>query len=304
MMKIADDDIFQAILEHISDGVYVCDRDRRISYWSPGAERITGYTAAEVHGVSCAEGILTHVDESGTSLCNQGCPVANTMADGLPRESQVYLHHKEGYRVPVLVRTVPVNDATGEVTSVVEVFTDNSTLLEALERVRQLSLETETDPLTGIGNRRSMEAKLQASVKDRRRLGAPAGVLFIDIDHFKNVNDTLGHEAGDRVLKMVARTLDHNLRSSDSLARWGGEEFLVLLEHVDAQSLVTIAEKLRMLMGQSYLETEDGTVLRVTVSIGATLIRPTDTQQSVVSRADRLLYQSKIDGRDRVTWAA
>ena len=109
-----------------------------------------------------------------------------------------------------------------------ETFTDNSALIEALRRVDELSHETEIDALTGGGNRRSM-MKLQACVAECAEVDQKAGVLFVDIDHFKDVNDTYGHEAGDRVLKMVAQTLKHNLRSSDVLARWGGEEFLALL---------------------------------------------------------------------------
>ena len=88
------------------------------------------------------------------------------------------------------------------------------------------------DPLTGVGNRRSMEDRLARCVAERRRAGAAVGVLFIDIDHFKSINDIYGHEIGDRVLKMIAETLKHNLRFSDSLARWGGDEFLVLLRQV------------------------------------------------------------------------
>jgi diguanylate cyclase (GGDEF)-like protein/PAS domain S-box-containing protein len=294
------DDLYQAILENISDGVYFCDRDRRISYWSPGAERITGYSAEQVRGHSCADGILMHVDEEGNSLCHGGCPLASTLSDGQTREAQVYLHHREGHRVPVLVRTSPIFGSDG-IEGAVEVFSDNSTLLAALKRVEELSVEMETDPLTGVGNRRSMELKLNACVTERRRLEASAGVLFADIDHFKNVNDTFGHETGDEVLKMVAETLKHNLRASDDLARWGGEEFLILLRRIDARELPAIGEKLRMLVANSYLDT-DGVELRVTISLGGTLLRTSDTRQTLVARADRLLYKSKDAGRNRFTW--
>ena len=298
------DHYFEAVLRNLSDGVYFCDRERRITYWSPGAERITGFSAAEVQGSSCADGILTHVDEAGTSLCEAHCPLSATMEDGEPRETQVYLHHKEGHRVPVLVRTSPIYNDAGEIDSVVEVFSDNSRLLDALAKVERLSVEAETDPLTGVGNRRSIETRLDAYVAERRKRGRTAGVLFVDIDHFKNVNDTFGHDVGDRVLKMVAQTIKHNLRSSDWLARWGGEEFLILLDQVDRRSLPRLAEKLRMLVANSYLTRDGGPDLRVTVSIGATLLRRGDTRDKVVARADSLMYESKEAGRDRLTWSA
>lgn len=301
-MKTLDnkDDFYRVILENITDGVYFCDRDRRIAYWNAGAERITGYSAEEVRGSSCADGILMHVDERGTSLCKEGCPVSDTLADGRSRETQAYLHHQAGHRVPVLVRTNPIFAPDGQIEGVLETFSDNSALLDALQRVNELSLQTETDPLTGVGNRRSMVVKLDACVHEKRRSRANTGVLFIDIDHFKQVNDTYGHDAGDRVLMMVAQTLKHNLRTSDALARWGGEEFIALLLDIDETSLAATAEKLRILVANSFIKV-GSTELRVTISLGATLVRPGDTRESLVARADSLLYRSKTAGRNRYT---
>jgi diguanylate cyclase (GGDEF)-like protein/PAS domain S-box-containing protein len=296
----SEQDLYKVILENISDGVYFCNHERRVVYWNAGAERITGYSAEQVRGSSCADGILMHVDERGTSLCQAGCPLSATLADGQPREAHAYLHHRAGHRVPVLLRTNPIYTPNGDVEGVVETFSDNSALLSALRRVDELSLETETDPLTEVGNRRSMIVKLDASVSEKRRARATTGVLFVDIDHFKNINDTYGHDTGDRVLKMVAQTLKHNLRATDGLARWGGEEFLALLLHTNESSLAATAEKLRTLVASSYLKV-DNTDIRVTISLGATLIRSDDTRESLVARADALLYRSKSEGRDRYT---
>jgi diguanylate cyclase (GGDEF)-like protein/PAS domain S-box-containing protein len=294
---------YRDVLEHINDGVYFCDRDRRITYWNKAAERITGFSAEEIGGSSCSNGILVHVDERGGSLCQDGCPVAATLLDGESREAQVYLHHRAGHRVPVVVRTSPMFGSSGEIIGVVETFSDNSSLLDALRKVDELSQETETDPLTRVSNRRSMQLKLQACLRECFELNKTAGLLFVDIDHFKEVNDTFGHEAGDRVLQMVARTLKHNLRSSDVLARWGGEEFLALLYGVDERVLAATAEKLRVLVASSFIES-DSVYVRVTISLGATLMKPEDTVHTLVDRADRLLYQAKAEGRNRISLAA
>ena len=297
------EDFYRGILDNVTDGVYFCDTERRVTYWNRAAERITGYSAESLHGSSCADGVLVHVDERGTSLCENGCPLSATLADGVAREAQAYLHHRAGHRIPVLVRTSPMYGPDGAIVGVVETFSDNSVLIEALRLVDQLSQETEMDALTEIGNRRSMEVKLQACVEECCQLGRSAAVLFVDIDHFKDVNDTHGHEAGDQVLKMVAQTLKHNLRSSDVVARWGGEEFLTLLYGVDKKVLAWTAEKLRILVASSFLEV-GGVEVRVTISLGATLLRSGDTPQSVVARADALLYESKAEGRNRITLAA
>jgi diguanylate cyclase (GGDEF)-like protein/PAS domain S-box-containing protein len=298
-----DGDFYRNILESIGDGVYFVDRERRISFWSRGAERISGYQEDQVMGSSCADGLLMHVDDNGTSLCHSCCPLAATLADGQVRETQVYLHHAGGHRVPVLVRTAPIRGPSGKIEGAVETFSDNSSLMAALKRVRELSAVAVTDPLTGIGNRRSIELKLEGCLAECRRLEATAGVMFIDVDHFKGVNDTFGHDVGDKVLRMVAETLKHNLRSSDSLGRWGGDEFLALLLDINAERLLATAEKLRMLVANSYLSL--GTVdLRATISLGATLTRPDDTPEILIKRADALLYESKSAGRNRFTLAA
>ncbi|MBN1321706.1 MAG: GGDEF domain-containing protein [Thermoleophilia bacterium] len=293
-------DLYRTIVDKVSDGVYFCDGNRRISYWSRGAERITGYPAEGMMGVSCGDGFLMHVDERGTSLCKDDCPLVKTMADGQERETQAYLHHSAGHRVPVYLHTFPIHGPDGKVAGVVEAFTDNSMLLAALRRVDELSVEAETDALTGIRNRRGIEIKLDSCMAECREIDVSGGVLFADIDFFKEVNDTYGHDAGDRVLRMVANTLKHNLRDTDVVGRWGGEEFLALLKHIDETGLAATAEKLRTLVASSFLNIE-GAEVRVTISIGATLLRPEDTAQTIVARADRLLYESKSAGRNRVT---
>lgn len=302
-MKSLPDDFYMTALQNVGDGVYFCDTDRLIRYWNAAAERITGFDADEVRGKSCAGGILAHVDEDGAPLCETSCPLASSLADRQVREARVYLHHKQGFRVPVTVRVSPVCDDEGAVEGVVEVFTDNSSLVAALERLEQLSVVAETDALTGVGNRRRLEMELGSCVNERRRSDGAVGVLFIDIDNFKHINDAYGHETGDRVLKMVTETLRRNLRTSDSLARWGGDEFLAIVRNTEADTLRVLAQKLRSLVASSFLTLADGTELRVTASIGATLLRSDDTDKSVVSRVDKLLYESKSQGRDRLTWS-
>ena len=108
-----DKEFYQDLLDQISDGVYFVTRDRRITYWNGGAERITGFGAEEVLGHSCSEGMLRHIDDTGRQLCLRGCPLAAVMTDGKRREVQVYLHHKDGHRVPVTVRGSALRNPAG-----------------------------------------------------------------------------------------------------------------------------------------------------------------------------------------------
>jgi diguanylate cyclase (GGDEF)-like protein len=142
--------------------------------------------------------------------------------------------------------------------------------------------------------------KLHTRIDEMQRYGWPCGVLFLDIDNFKIVNDTYGHNVGDGVLMMVARTLANNLRAHDLVGRYGGEEFVAIITHVDMAQLHSFAERLRLLVENSSHDTEYGTI-RVTVSIGATVVRPEDTIETAITRADMFMYNSKIGGRNRVS---
>ncbi|HSN69564.1 MAG TPA: diguanylate cyclase, partial [Thermoanaerobaculia bacterium] len=214
--------LYRTILDNLYDGVYFVDRERRITYWNRGAERITGYSAAEVVGSRCSDNILMHVDSHGTLLCRDLCPLAATMLDGSERTADVYLQHKNGHRVSVSVRISPLRSEQGEITGGVEVFTDNSQKLSAIARMEAFEKLAYLDPLTGTANRRFAEITLHARYEEFKRYGWPFGLIFIDIDRFKSVNDELGHAAGDEVLKMVAKTLMNSARTFDVVARWGG----------------------------------------------------------------------------------
>ena len=295
-----NDDLYRRILDSIHDGVYLVDPDRRITYWNRGAERITGYGADEAVGRRCQDNFLVHVDADGASLCRDGCPLAWTMGDGRPREAEVFLQHKDGHRVPVSVRASPIRDAAGRVEGAVEIFSDNSRVAAAADLVEELRGLALLDPLTEVGNRRFVEQQLKARLDELDRYGWPVGVLFADVDLFKKVNDRHGHATGDRVLRMVARTLENGVRSFDVVGRWGGEEFVLLIVNVDVGHLRAVAEKLRRLVeGSGFSEGQES--IRVTVSVGGVMAVPGETAEAVVARADRLMYASKAAGRNRVT---
>lgn len=296
---LLDQDFYKKLLDEFYDGVYFVDRERRIIYWNKGAERITGYSAEEVIGRKCSDDILMHVDGEGRALCQGCCPLQFAMDDGAPRRADIYLHHKKGYRVPVSVRVSAIRNARGQVIGAVEVFTDNTPQATLLERVTQFERLAYIDPLTEVANRRYTEIVLTARHEEMKRYGWPFGILFVDIDRFKIVNDRYGHAKGDRVLRMVARTLVHSVRSFDVVGRWGGEEFVAVIANVSVEEIGVFGERIRTLVEHSSLP--DETPIRVTVSVGATIARDGDTIEELVKRADELMYQSKQDGRNRVT---
>lgn len=299
-MIFAGKNLFETLLENLSDGVYFVDTRRVIQYWNRAAESIAGYSRDEVLGKSCSDNILVHVDERGTQLCKTGCPLTATLADGQAHHARVYLHHKDGHRVPVHVFVNPIRDSNGNIIGGVESFLDDSGQMAILEEIEELKRLALICPLTGVGNRRYAEQVVTQRIDEMRRNNRRFSVLFIDIDKFKAVNDTFGHEMGDRVLKTVAKTLSRAMRSYDFLGRWGGEEFLAVMPNMKQEQLKPVADRLRALVKESPIATGADTI-RVTVSIGACISRSEDTAASVVARADQLMYQSKRGGRDCVS---
>jgi diguanylate cyclase (GGDEF)-like protein/PAS domain S-box-containing protein len=295
-----DQEFYQGLLNSLADGVYFVDRDRRVTYWNKAAERISGFATQEVLGKSCADNVLRHVDDEGTELCIHGCPLASTMKDGHVREVEVYMHHKFGHRVPVAVRAALMRDTTGEIVGAVEIFSNNSKQIDVLKEMEELRKEVFRDKLTGIGNRRFADVTLENYERTLHESGVPFGVIFVDIDHFKKVNDTWGHAVGDNVLRMVAQTLANGLRTLDVACRWGGEEFVIIAPNVTAESLGIMAERLRMLVESSWIDLE-GDRLSVTASFGGAISRSGESAKDVVGRADKQVYACKEAGRNWVS---
>jgi len=290
---------FLRLADNFFDGVVQIDADGLIVLWNKGAERITGYAARHLIGRPYNKPAI-HLSEKGEELRDHNAPLLSTIKDGRQRESLLSIRHREGYDIQVLARTTPVKDDTGRIIGGIEIFTDNRPIIAAFQSTQRTEDTMLFDPLTRIGNRAHIESKIRYALGDYQHKMSRFGILFMDIDHFKEFNDTYGHLAGDKILRIAAQSLRHNLRLTDSCGRWGGEEFIALVLDVDAEGLQKVSEKIRTVIAQTKVP-EDSTELSITVSIGSTLARPADTLQTLIERADRLMYKSKQGGRNRVT---
>jgi diguanylate cyclase (GGDEF)-like protein/PAS domain S-box-containing protein len=288
------------LLETVFDGIYCVDRNKGITAWNKSAERITGFEIGEVLNRCCSSNLLQHVNEDGENLCKKACPLSETMIDGQSREYNIFLHHKQGHRVPVSVRTAPVRDASGAIVGAFEVFTDNSNTMHILNELEALKKEAYLDVLTGAGNRRYGQITLQTRVYEWEHQQLPFGLIFLDIDDFKTINDSYGHKTGDEVLAMVSKTIGNLLRRQDVICRWGGDEFVAILYNVSEKDFRRVTERIRVFIQGTFV-TVGADQLAVTVSVGATLAQPGDNAESILRRADDLMYLSKGAGRNKVT---
>jgi len=178
--------------------------------------------------------------------------------------------------------------------------TQKAELARAVEQVRELATR---DELTGLPNRRYLSELLHLQALQAQRSRQGLLVAQLDLDHFKAINDTHGHAAGDRALRTFARAVVSSVRASDILARWGGEEFVLLMADTSAEEGARLLARVLAVVAALPIALPSGALVRLTVSIGAARLHPLESAEAVLHRADAALYEAKRQGRDRVAWA-
>jgi diguanylate cyclase (GGDEF)-like protein/PAS domain S-box-containing protein len=287
-----------SLLGNLWDGIYIVDAGRRITYWSKAAEDITGYTAEEAVNLTCGKHMLAHHTDSDF-LCEVSCPLSATLFDGTQREARVFLRHKNGLSVPVFVRIFPLVGDEGKVDGVIQVFRKVEGSAESAGLLAELEKHAHIDALTGAARRDFGEKVLEGALKNMETRGTSFGILLLDLDRFKTINDTYGHSAGDTVLREVAHNVKASLRNSDLLIRWGGDEFLVLAPRLDMNGLYSLGEKLRRLISDGQYRHND-IDLFVGASVGAIIPNLGESLSSLLERVDTCLYTAKRQGKNRV----
>lgn len=274
------------------DAVVVIDSNSCIVEFNHAAETLFGYAAEEVTG----RRIDMLMPPAVAPLHRRYVQAANATEGtrAMNRGREVVARHKDGREFPIDVTV----GSSGEGAQSVHVGIVRD-ITERKHHERELQRLASTDGLTGILNRRAFVAESEKLISIAARHARPLGLMVIDADHFKKVNDSHGHPAGDAVLKALARTLGQALRTSDLLGRLGGEEFGILLPETDVEGVKDVCERLLHAVRECVITHEDLT-LRITVSIGATVLAGVgDSFDKAFLRADQALYDAKHGGRDR-----
>ncbi len=320
-----------SILEHAEDAIVAVERDDTIATWNRGARQLFETEPSEALGRSV--GLLVGHAHAGALMA-----LVRTARGGVSvRNHEMMCRRRDGTTFHASVTLAPVRDEVGRIHSVSLILRDvtarrrheaeiealnaelerrlrdlheaNSQLASALGKIertqddllrlnRTLERQATTDPLTGLKNRIVFQNSLLEMIHVAERQGTPLSVLLVDVDHFKRVNDTWGHQQGDRALQAVALALGAHVREQDIVARFGGEEFAVLLPNTDLADALIVAEHLRAgCQGAFDLEPA------LTVSIGAAEHVPGEPEAALIGRADAALYLSKARGRNRTTAA-
>jgi len=287
----------QVTLQSIGDAVLTADADARVEYLNPVAEQLTGWTVAEAVGRPVSEVFQVLHEVTRTPIDS---PILRCLREDRNVElpEPALLVNRRGQEISVQDSAAPIRDRTGSLIGAVMVFHDVS---QERRLQRALAYQATHDALTGLINRREFEARLGDALQSARDSDPVRHVLlYLDLDQFKVVNDTCGHEAGDRLLKQVTSVLQTRIRTSDTLARLGGDEFGVLLHDCTLETAQRIAEGLRQAI-RDYRFVWQERVLKIGVSIGlAEITGDSATAASLMSAADVACYSAKDSGRNRV----
>ena len=282
----------QATLNCIGDAVISIDHARNVSYLNPIAEKMTGWSRADATGRSFQE-VIAITDDTGSRFVAPSPQSATAEGDIGSAAASGILTRRDGSELAIEHSSAPMQNDEGDDIGTVMVFRDVSVARDITQKLAHAAYH---DALTGLPNRLLLESRLTQAIAWARRHNCEAAVLFLDLDAFKLVNDTLGHAVGDRLLESVARLLQRCVRSTDTVSRLGGDEFVVLLSEISRPGdAVIFAEKiLRALQVPHTIEQHN---LQVTASIGIGLYPYDGTDpQTLLRNADDAMFHAKRPG--------
>jgi diguanylate cyclase (GGDEF)-like protein/PAS domain S-box-containing protein len=288
----------QVTLNSIGDAVISTDFRGRVSFLNIVAERMTGRTQAEAAGLKIDEVFLL-IDSNTREQIR--CPTMTAIIENLrvDLDAACSLIQKNGGEIAIEGSAAPIHDKAGGVSGAVMVARDVTIARELSNRLARLALH---DNLTDLPNRALFNDRLDQALARADRAGNSVAVLFVDLDRFKPVNDSLGHAVGDQLLQAVAHRLHGCVRSSDTVCRYGGDEFLILLANVaHEQDAILCADKVKAAFDSPYEIT--GQTLRLTASIGiATFPKDAHDAATLLKCADSAMYEAKCNGRNSYRW--
>jgi len=283
-------------LQSIGDGVITTDESGQIQYINPTAEKLLGARAAQVAGKHY-NSVMQLVNETTGEKLDDLVRLCLNLDTGVALSDEGLLLQADGSSYNLKITSAPMRDHNGHVVGAVLVLHD---ITEVMGMARQLSYQASHDMLTGLRNRRVFEQRVEDALRTAYNKGDVHALFYMDLDQFKVVNDTCGHNAGDELLQQVASVMQDKIRDSDVLARLGGDEFGVLLEHCKLERALEIAETLRLAV-RDFRFIWEGKAFDIGVSIGVMALTPESGNLAhVLAAADAACYIAKDSGRNRL----
>ena len=289
---------YEQLLETMHTGAVFVDTRLTIIKWSRAVGELTGINAASAERRQWDPGLLQLRDENYKLITRDKCPVIAAVTEGTSSSGRYMLVSANHEKIAIDLCTSPVLGPDGEVRGATLVLHDASSNVNLEERLQSLSKKASQDGLTGVANRAEFDRTHADWFQTHLESGSPYSLIICDLDFFKRINDTYGHQAGDEALITFGALLRKYCRSSDLVARYGGEEFVILCADCDSEAAAARAENIREASAGQPHRMLNGT--RLTVSFGVTGLQGGDTAETMLRRADRALLQAKADGRNTV----
>ncbi len=286
------------LLANMHDAVVFVDEHLAVTFWNHGAERMTGINAGSICRRQWNPSLFNARDESGQQIDDTDCPVACTVASGVQAMRRLTIQSRNGRPLSVDMQVIPVLAENRKPLGAVVILHDASSETSLEERCQNLHEKSIKDPLTQVGNRAEFDRVHEQFVRAHLQQHRPCSLIICDLDLFKQVNDTYGHQAGDDVIKSMAGVLKDSCRAGDLVARYGGEEFVMLCADCDNATAARRAEEIRKNIYRISQPLMQGK--SVSASFGVTEIQPGDSPDTMLRRADRALLTAKARGRNRV----
>lgn len=284
MSAFQDPEICRSLLESLQVGVWVLDLQKKIVFWSDGAERMTGFLRHEVVGRPCAGRTLLHCDQSKCETCGVECPVGAAIQSAHPAEAEGFLHHKEGHRIPVHIWAVPARDEHGSIVGVLQSFEDPHEPEDGEHREEGLKNSGCVDEITGIANHAIMQSHLRETLGTFAELQVPFGILCLRLEGLDVFRANFGAEAASSMLRMVSHTLELAVWRTDHVGRWSDDQFLVILNGCTGESLRSVSDRISRMLANDGIEWW-GEKRSLSFSVGQTAARLGDTSEAMLDRA-------------------
>lgn len=279
-------------------GIIFVNKELEIIEWNDGAKKITGYTKEEALGKPCS--ILKITSQECVNVCQKQCRMKQVFKQKRPVDAFVFglkLTRKNGTKIPIMATESPIYQNNKIVGGAIVFFE-----IPKLEKVKKtIECKAYKDGLTHLYNRTKLHKVMTREIKFAKRYNTPLSILFIDIDNLKNHNDSYGHVEGDKVLKKLAEILQNNMRDTDYVFRFGGEEFIALLPNTNLNQAKKMAEKLRFSFEAiGFKPKKTKKTVHKTISIGIAKYKENISANELIEIADKAMYRAKKNGKNKI----
>jgi diguanylate cyclase (GGDEF)-like protein/PAS domain S-box-containing protein len=284
MSALQDPDIYRDILDGLQIGVSVLDLQKKIVFWSDGAEHITGFSRIDVMGHLCTDNILPHCNQGSCEMCTEKCPIATVLHDAKPGEAVSFIHHKSGHRTPVHTWAIPLRNKHGSVIGVIQTFEGEVAVNGPNPNDQSMKERGWLDDATGLPNQAMMYSHLRETLGTFAELQIPFGVVCLEVHELNQLRARYGQEAATSMLQVLARTLRSSVWPTDFVGRLGDSRFLAILCGCGEDALQVITERMRKMMSSATIVWW-AQELTVAVSIGRAGAIAGDSVESLLERA-------------------